>query len=78
MWEKEEAESSEAKAANGKPSEQVESQKKGKKKEEEEEPVEYVDRYRMDPLLVRRESTLLLLCLKAFKKRVIVFFNEKK
>ena len=32
----------------------------------------------MDPLLIRRESTLLLLCLKAFKKRVIVFFNEKK
>ena len=32
----------------------------------------------MDPLLVRRESTLLLLCLKAFKKRVIIFFNEKK
>jgi len=32
----------------------------------------------MDPLLVRRESTLLVLCLKAFRKRVIVFVNEKK
>ena len=38
----------------------------------------FEDRYRMDPALVRRESTLLLLCLKAFKKRVIIFFNEKK
>ena len=38
----------------------------------------YEDRYRMDPLLVRREATLILLCLKAFRKRVIVFVNEKK
>ena len=40
--------------------------------------VEFRDRYRMDPLLVRREATLILLCLKSFKKRVIVFVNEKK
>lgn len=30
-----------------------------------------------DPYLIRREATLLTLCLKSFKKRVIVFFNEK-
>ena len=36
------------------------------------------DKYQMDPFLVRREATLLLLALKAFNKRVIVFFNEKK
>ena len=52
--------------------------KKDKKKKEEEVEQVFVDRYRMDPALVRRESTLLLLCLKAFKKRVIIFFNEKK
>ena len=39
---------------------------------------DFKDRYRMDPLLVRRESTLLILCLKSFRKRVIVFVNEKK
>ena len=32
----------------------------------------------MDPLLVRREATLLILALKGFQKRVIVFVNEKK
>jgi ATP-dependent RNA helicase DDX27 len=32
----------------------------------------------MDPFLVRRESTLILLALKSFRKRVIVFFNEKR
>ena len=51
--------------------------KKEKVVVEEEEPV-FHDRYRMDPALVRREATLLILCLKAFKKRVIIFFNEKK
>lgn len=59
----------------------VKAKKGGKKKKEESkeaEEEEFFDRYRMDPLLVRRESTLLLLCLKAFKKRVIIFFNEKK
>lgn len=30
-----------------------------------------------DPYLIRREATLLNLVLKSFKKRVIVFFNEK-
>lgn len=30
-----------------------------------------------DAYLIRREATLLQLCLKSFKKRVIVFFNEK-
>ncbi len=39
---------------------------------------QFSDRYRMDPLLVRREATLMLLCLKSFRKRVIVFVNEKK
>ena len=62
-------------AVSGKPE-----QKNSKKAAEEkvvEEPV-YFDRYRMDPLLVRRESALILLCLKQFKQRVIIFFNEKK
>lgn len=48
------------------------------KKEEIQDFTNFEDRYRMDPLLVRRESTLLLLCLKSFKKRVIVFVNEKR
>ena len=52
--------------------------KKGKAAKPVEEERVFEDRYRMDPLLVRRESTLLLLCLKSFKKRVIIFFNEKK
>ena len=30
-----------------------------------------------DPYLIRREATLLNLCLRYFKKRVIIFFNEK-
>jgi len=38
----------------------------------------YIDRYRIDPLLVRREASLIVLCLKAFRKRCIVFVNEKK
>ena len=37
-----------------------------------------MDKYKINPFLIRRESTLLLLAMKAFKKRVIVFFNEKK
>lgn len=44
----------------------------------EEPQQEFFDRYRMDPLLVRREATLLVLALKGFRKRVIVFVNEKK
>lgn len=36
------------------------------------------DRYQMDPFLVRREATLILLARKAFNRRTIVFFNEKK
>ena len=32
----------------------------------------------MDPFLVRREATLILLAKKGFNKRTIVFFNEKK
>ena len=36
------------------------------------------DRYLMDTFLVRREASLLLLAMKAFRKRVIVFFNEKR
>lgn len=32
----------------------------------------------MDSFLVRREASLLLLAMKAFRKRVIVFFNEKR
>jgi len=39
---------------------------------------EVVDHYRIDPFLVRREATLLLLALKSFGQRVIVFCNEKK
>lgn len=37
-----------------------------------------VDRYQMDPFLVRREATLILLATRAFHKRTIIFFNEKK
>lgn len=37
-----------------------------------------VDKYQMDPFLVRREATLLCLVRRGFHKRVIVFFNEKK
>jgi hypothetical protein len=32
----------------------------------------------MDPFLVRREASLIMLAKKAFNKRTIVFFNEKK
>lgn len=39
---------------------------------------EIEDRYQMDPFLVRREATLILLATRAFHKRTIVFFNEKK
>lgn len=39
---------------------------------------EIEDRYQMDPFLVRREASLILLAKKAFNKRTIVFFNEKK
>lgn len=68
IWEKEDGDAADSKTPTT-------ATKKSEKKEEE---PEYFDRYRMDPLLVRRESTLVLLCLKAFKQRVIIFFNEKK
>ena len=45
---------------------------------EDEDEVEEEDHYRMDPFLVRRESTLLLLVLRSFRERVIIFCNEKK
>ena len=53
---------------------------KGKQKDQlsEEGDAEEEDHYRMDPFLVRRESTLLLLVLKSFRERVIIFCNEKK
>ena len=44
--------------------------KKGKKSGE-------IREVKPDAYLIRREATLLQLCLKSFKKRVIVFFNEK-
>lgn len=53
--------------------------------EEMSEPVEKayegkvnIDKYQMDPFLVRREATLLCLVRRGFHQRVIVFFNEKK
>lgn len=46
--------------------------------EKADEVEEIVDRYQMDPFLVRREATLILLAKKGFNKRTIVFFNEKK
>lgn len=36
------------------------------------------DKYTVDSFHVRREATLLALVKRAFHKRVIVFFNEKK
>ena len=36
------------------------------------------DNYTVDAFQVRREATLLCLVKRAFQKRVIVFFNEKK
>lgn len=47
-------------------------------KDEPSEDEEVVDHYRIDPFLVRREATLLLLALKSFGQRVIIFCNEKK
>lgn len=46
------------------------------KEEEEEKVIE--DRYQIDPFLVRREASLILLAKKGFNKRTIIFFNEKK
>jgi ATP-dependent RNA helicase DDX27 len=37
-----------------------------------------IDKYQIDPFLVRREATLLCLVRRGFHQRVIVFFNEKK
>ena len=48
--------------------------KKKKKKKNKDQEVKDVP---PDPYLIRREATLLNLVLKSFKKRVIVFFNEK-
>lgn len=47
-------------------------------KDEPSEDEEVVDHYRIDPFLVRREATLLLLALKSFGQRAIIFCNEKK
>lgn len=49
---------------------------KKKKKKAKKAPTEIKD-VPPDPYLIRREATLLHLCLKSFKKRVIIFFNEK-
>jgi len=46
--------------------------------ESEEVPVDNFDKYTIDPLLVRREATLLTLVKRGFRERCIVFFNEKK
>ena len=46
------------------------------KEEKEEKVIE--DRYQIDPFLVRREASLILLAKKGFNKRTIIFFNEKK
>lgn len=59
-----------------KPEEEKPSKKPAAEKADEIE--EVVDRYQMDPFLVRREATLILLAKKGFNKRTIVFFNEKK
>ncbi len=55
-------------------SEDGENKKKKKKKQKKEKEVKEVP---ADPYLIRREATLLNLCIKHFKKRVIIFFNEK-
>lgn len=49
--------------------------KKKKKKNQKNELV--IKEVPADPYLVRREATLLNMVLKHFKKRVIIFFNEK-
>lgn len=74
MFEKDSDDADEAAETAGKKM----AKKEAVKKEEIQDFTNFEDRYRMDPLLVRRESTLLLLCLKSFKKRVIVFVNEKR
>jgi superfamily II DNA/RNA helicase len=51
-------------------------EKKKKKKNKKKKDSEIKD-VPPDPYLIRREATLLNLVLKSFKKRVIVFFNEK-
>ena len=53
--------------------------KKPKLKPAKEQEIEVEeDRYQMDPFLVRREATLILLARRAFNRRTIIFFNEKK
>ena len=52
---------------------EAEKKKKKKKKNKDAE----IKEVPPDPYLIRREATLLNLVLKSFKKRVIVFFNEK-
>jgi len=52
-------------------------EKAPKKPRQKQEPILFPDCYQMDPFLVRREATLLHLCLKSFQNRVIVFFNTK-
>lgn len=49
---------------------------KGKKKKPKKKEI-VIKEVPADPYLIRREATLLTLVLKSFKKRVIVFFNEK-
>ena len=51
-------------------------EKKKKKKKKKNKSFE-IKELPPDPYLIRREATLLNLVLKSFKKRVIVFFNEK-
>jgi hypothetical protein len=51
-----------------------EDEKKKKKKKKKSSEIKDVP---PDPYLIRREATLLNIVLKSFKKRVIVFFNEK-
>jgi hypothetical protein len=58
------------------PSADDDSDAEKKKKKKKKGPSEIKD-VPPDPYLIRREATLLHLCLKSFKKRVIIFFNEK-
>ena len=57
---------------------QLTKSKQQEAKDEPSEDEEVVDHYRIDPFLVRREATLLLLALKSFGQRAIIFCNEKK
>jgi hypothetical protein len=50
---------------------------KKKKKKKKKNNIYEIKELPPDPYLIRREATLLNLVLKSFKKRVIVFFNEK-